>query len=150
MTTAKVKKITKDIILEVYGYKEKFGDKITTAELAKLAGIGESTVQKIFAGYYDDLLKETKEDTSTMNSTTKCLNMLSEQLAWINNGLEKDHENLNDKLNDIHKELTSIGDLLHIIAVYLMRTEKNTANKTKMATQIQAVHTTKRISDALK
>lgn len=150
--SARVSAVTKEMILSVYEYKQKFGDKISHAEIATLVGIGESTVGKIFQGRYDHLLKEDKPEQETKDSVpvNRQLANISEQVCKLANNIQGDNMDMYSKLEDIHKELTSIGDLLHIIAVYHMRTQKDPTLKSKMAAQIQFVHSNKRISDALK
>lgn len=149
--TSKQKVITKETIYQVYEYKQKFGDKVTNVEVAKLCGIAESTVYRILKGEYDHLLKDEKKSNDSGNvSVEKQLGNISEQLYKLSIDIEDDSSTQFTQLTAINKELQSIGDLLHIIAVYLMRRENNQQTKTKMATQIQAVHSNQRISDALK
>ena len=152
MTPGRKAVVTKELVLKIYEYKQKFGDKISNMELSKLVGVSDSTVGRVFKGEYDYLLKDeskNKEDSSEPDIGKK-LDNLSEQLFKMNNGIQFDHTELGDLLEDIKKELVSIGDLLHIIAVYHMRNEKDRPTKVKMADQIQACHTNKRLSEALK
>lgn len=143
--------VTKEFILQLYEYKSKFGDKITNTELGKLMGVSETTVRNVLNGKYDHLLAEPKKQEKQGGSDiTKSLGNISEQLAKMNNGIQYDHTELGDMIGDIHKELVSIGDLLHIIAVYHMRNEKDRVYKAKMADQIQHCHSNKRISEATK
>lgn len=152
MTTAKKAIVTKELILKTYEYKQKFGDKISNIELGKLLSVSDSTIGRILKGEYDHLLKDDskKQEASVDSNVAKKLDNLSEQLFKMNNGIQFDHTELGDLLEDIKKELVSIGDLLHIIAIYHMRNEKDRVTKTKMADQIQHCHSNKRLSEAVK
>lgn len=152
MVTKNKPVVTKELILKLYEYKQKFSDKITNVELGKLLGISETTVRNILKGDYDHLLKEeeSKKEKTQIDSLSKSLGNISEQLSKMNNGIQFDHTELGNLLEDILNELQSVGDLLHIIAVYHMRHETDKVCKTKMANQIQHCHSNKRISDATK
>jgi len=148
--------VTKELILQAYEYKQRFGDKMTNVEMCKLLNISETTIYRIFSGKYDYLLKEEKEDkneTSKEESNpaiNKTLGMISEQVAKLNNNIQTDNSEILQSFDYLNKSIEEIGDLIHIIAIYLMRNEKQADKKTKMATQIQRVHSSKRLSDALK
>ena len=132
--------VTKELIVKVYEYKQKFGDKISNMELSKLVGVSDSTIGRIFKGEYDYLLKDESKDTNSGDVMTK-LSGITEQLYKMNNGIQFDHTELGNLLEAILEEATAIGDLLH-------ETDKTT--RAKMADQIQHVHTNKRLSEALK
>ena len=140
--------ITKQNVIDVYEYRKKYGNTMHNKDIAKLCDIGESTVGKILSGKYDHLLKEPSSSNTALNSSE--LNNILELLYTINNNIQSDNEEFLKQLANIGKELQSIGDLLHIVAICLMRQETDKVNKSKMAAQIQAVHTNQRISDALK
>ena len=149
MTTGRKAVVTKELIIKVYEYKQKFGDKISNMELSKLVGVSDSTVGRIFKGEYDYLLKDESKDTNSGDVMTK-LSGITEQLYKMNNGIQFDHTELGNLLEAILEEATAIGDLLHIIAVHHMRHETDKTTRAKMADQIQHVHTNKRLSEALK
>lgn len=137
-------KIDKEKVIEVKQIVRDYPT-MPQAKVAKLSDISVTSVKKILNGELDHLMLEPEKMDRHDDS-----GLVLDRLRQINTEMNENNEDMLAVLDQMAEDLRSLTNLVHIVAVALMRRETDKGIKATMSNQIQHVHSNKDITDAVR